>query len=231
MKLTETLKPFEPCPEYKGRAVCVDVTPLKKVQTAYGEKEKFRLVYEIDMAREDGSRWCVWSSGFSALLTQKSSFRGYLEKWFGRPLTPEELKEFDTESLIGKPAYLVVIHNKAENGQTYANIAICTKHDQAFPPSGKFVRQQDRPKDDATYRRAEARPAGEDDKLAVKVHVGQFAGIELRDLSHDAVRKLIEKWLPAVKTAAKPTADDRRLMAALEAYEQTQGVEVDDIPY
>ena len=36
MKLSKKNQSFEPCPEYTGKAVCVDVTPLKKTETAYG---------------------------------------------------------------------------------------------------------------------------------------------------------------------------------------------------
>ena len=34
---------FEPCPEYTGRAVCVDITPLKAYETQYGTKQKFKI--------------------------------------------------------------------------------------------------------------------------------------------------------------------------------------------
>ena len=38
----------------------------------------------------------------------------------------------------------------------------------------------------------------------------------MRDLNVEAVEALCEKWLPGARAAAKPTADDRRLIAALE---------------
>jgi len=37
--------------------------------------------------------------------------------------------------------------------------------------------------------------------------------------------------LPAAKANAKPSADDRRLMAALEAWQATQEKQDDNVPY
>ena len=48
------------------------------------------------------------------------------------------------------------------------------------------------------------------------MHVGKHAGVDLGDLDADAVQSLIDKWLPKAKAEAKPKADDKRLMAALE---------------
>ena len=61
----------------------------------------------------------------------------------------------------------------------------------------------------------------------VKIHVGKCKGLELRDLAPDQVRAIVERWLPTAKANAKPTADDRRLMAALEWWEK----ENDDCPF
>ena len=46
MKIKSNSGNFEPCPEYTGPAVCVDVTPLKTMQTQFGPKEKFRFVFD-----------------------------------------------------------------------------------------------------------------------------------------------------------------------------------------
>lgn len=137
---------FEPCPEYTGRGVCVDVTPLKTVETAFGVKDKFRIVFEVDMAREDGSLWCVWSTGFNATLHEKGALRKFLKQWLGRDLTDQERVEFETDSLVGKSAFLVVSHNQGEDGTIYANIAACTplKGLEPLAPSGKYKRVKDR---------------------------------------------------------------------------------------
>jgi len=51
MKIQANSSKFEACPEYTGRAVCVDVTPLRKQQSAYGERDVFKLVFEVDLKK------------------------------------------------------------------------------------------------------------------------------------------------------------------------------------
>jgi hypothetical protein len=234
---------FDPCPEFTGKAVCVDVTPLRKQQSQYGERDVFRLVFEVDAAKEDGSRPCVWSHNFTPSLNEKANLRKFLRAWFGRDLMESEMAEFDTETLIGKPAQLVVVHEH-KDGHVYANIAACTPDKSGAPlqPSGKFVRRKDKeeaglPTNAAGaaggtgYRRAEGTGSGAVDHAAVKVHVGKYTGIELRDLNLEAVQALAEKWLPTAKANAKPSADDKRLVAALEWWQAKQEKENDNVPY
>ena len=214
---------FQPCPEYTGPAVCVDVTPLKTVQTQFGPKEKFRFVFEIGQTKDDGTPWCVWSAPFTPSYHENSALRPFLRKWMGRELTAEETKTFDTEELLGRTAHITVIHEHSD-GEVYANIALIQPDKSAQPlkPSGKFVRMKDRqaaPAGQGGYRRAE--PAGDasGDLGATKIHVGKCKGLEVRDLSPEQVGALIEHWLPTAKANAKPTADDKRLIAALEAWQ------------
>ena len=225
---------FQPCPEYNGSAVCVDVTPLKTVQTQYGPKEKFRFVFEIGQTKDDGTPWCVWSAPFTPSYHENSALRPFLRKWLGRELTAEELKTFDTEDMLGKTAHITVIHEHSD-GEVYANIALIQPDKSAEPlkPSGKFVRMKDRPpKDGNVHRRAEQASGGNGDLGATKIHVGKCKGLEVRDLSPEQVGALIGHWLPAAKANAKPSADDRRLIAALEAWQAAQKpVEDDNVPY
>jgi hypothetical protein len=240
---------FQPCPEYTGTAVCVDVTPLKTVQTQYGPKEKFRFVFEIGETKDDGTPWCVWSAPFTPSYHENAALRPFLKKWMGRELTAEETKTFDTEDLLGRPAHITVIHEHS-NGEVYANIALIQPDKAAQPlmPSGKYVRMKDRPPKDGQagaagqggYRRAEAQRSEDGGQAsgfgATKIHVGRCKGLEVRDLSPEQVGALIENWLPTAKASAKPTADDKRLMAALEAWQAAQSgpassEEEDDLNY
>ena len=155
-----------------------------------------------------------------------------------------EMAEFDTETLIGKPAQLVVVHEH-KDGQVYANIAACTPDKSGAPltASGKFTRRKDRQDAGGAaggessgggggYRRAEgAGGSNGTDHGAVKVHVGKYTGIELRDLNPEAVQALVEKWLPTAKANAKPTADDKRLIAALEWWASARESAADDVQY
>lgn len=246
MKIKNNSSNFEPCPEYTGRAVCVDVTPLKKQQSQFGERDVFKIVFETTIEREDGSRFCAWSRNFTPTLNEKANFRKFLRGWLGRDLTKEELEGFDTDTLIGRAAQVVVVHEH-KDGETYANIVACTP-DKAKEPlnaSGKYVRVKDRSAKEQAgpaahtagagsgggYRRAE-QPASEGTDLgATKIHVGRCKGLEVRDLAPEQVQALIENWLPTAKANAKPTADDRRLMGALDWWVLTQPAVEDNVPY
>ena len=245
MKIKGNNSSFEACPEFTGKAVCVDVTPLRKQQSQFGERDVFKLVFEVDQDKEEGGRFCVWSHNFTPSLNEKANFRKFLRAWFGRDLMESEMAEFDTETLIGKPAQLVVVHEH-KDGQVYANIAACTPDKSGAPlkPCGKFTRRQDREaelpsngagaqgKGKGGYRRAEgAGGSNSTDHGAVKVHVGKYTGIELRDLNPEAVQALVEKWLPTAKANAKPTAADGRLIAALEWWAAEREKGTDDVQY
>ena len=243
MKLTKNSKSFEPCPEYSGQAVVVDVTPLKKVETTYGPKETFKLVFETSLLRQDGTPYCVWSRGFTPSLHEKAAFAQFLRKWFGRALTAAVEAEFDTESLLGKTAEITVVHEDGRTGDTYANIALIRpdKTGKPMKPSGKFKRMKDRDQNngasDAEYRRAEQAddPGDAADWRQTKVHVGKHKGLDLGDLDRPAITALVEHWLPEARAKAKPLADERRLMAALEAAQKelaaTAEVDLDNVPY
>ena len=47
----------------------------------------------------------------------------HVNSWRGKTLTPQEIDDFEIDSLIGEPCMLSVIHNVSpKNGKTYANI-------------------------------------------------------------------------------------------------------------
>ena len=243
MKIPKNSKSFEPCPEYSGQAVVVDVTPLKKTETAFGPKETFKVVFETSLLRQDGTPYCVWSRGFTPSLHEKAAFAQFIRKWFGRALTAAEEAEFDTENLLGKTAEITVVHEEGRTGETYANIALIRPDRTGKPmaPSGKFKRVKDREPgngaSDAEYRRTEQAddPGEPADWRHTKVHVGRHSGLDLGDLDRTAVTALIERWLPDAKAKPKLLADDKRLIAALEAAQKELAAEAqvdpDNIPY
>ncbi|MCF7789464.1 MAG: hypothetical protein K9N47_25300 [Prosthecobacter sp.] len=243
MKLTsQSNKPFDTHPEYNGNAVCVDVTPPKTVQTDYGPKEQFRFVFETTQLRDDGKPYLVWSRGFNTTLGEKSALRAFLKQWFGRDLTTAEQQEFDTDTLIGRTAQIVIVHNDGRNGETYANIGLIRpdKSGAGLKPSGKYTRVKDRQDKDSSYNRV-SQPASHDTQPAddwhfTKVHVGKHQGLELCELDQAAVRSLCENWMPIAKAMAKPLKADRDLMAALEQAASEMGIpqpapQADDIAY
>ena len=235
-------KEYAPCPEYTGRAVCVDVSPLKEYETQFGVKKKFKLAFEIDLqddSRDPVQPWVVLTKPMVPSLHEKAALTAFLKNWFGRKLTDQENKSLDLEGLIGKPANLVIAHEQSEDGsRTYANIKLIMPHKSgdALQPSGLWVRFQDRPprEDDKvkTVVPASAAPV----KLSeVKVHVGKFRGVPLSELTSDAVRGLAEHWLPKAKVNSGKTPEDIMLIAAvtkrLEEIEKAEDPSFDDVPF
>lgn len=232
MKLSEKKTgEFTPHPETESpvKAVIVDVTPLKKRETEFGPKEEFRLVFETECKMESGDNFTVRSRLYSPSLNEKANFRKDLKKILGRDLTAQELNEFETDSLIGLGAKLMIEHQH-KGDETYANIVLIKADDAPMKPGGKYVRIKDRPdRNDAgggssaggskaEYKNAPDSGEARESWQKCKVHVGQHKGVDLGDLDAEAVTKLIEKWLPRVGAEGqpKPTADDKRLKAALE---------------
>jgi hypothetical protein len=187
-------------------------------------------------------------------LHEKAALTKFLKDWFGRKLTDQENKSLDLESLIGRPASLVIGHEQSADGsKTYANIKLIMAHKAGEPlaASGLWVRLQDRPAKDGDGKAAPAsgdssfrktsgggQPAT-DDPSKVKVHVGKHKGIELRELTEESITSLIEHWLPKAKAEVKQSADDKRLINGLTWYqakfkaaeEAQMKLEQDDIPY
>ncbi len=222
---------FEPHPEADCIGVLVDVTPLKRVESSFGPREVFKLVFETNVLRDDGRPHLVWSRSFTPSLHEKAAFRAFLKQWFGRDLTAKELAEFDTESLIGRTAKLSIVHNDY-NGSVYANIGLIRPDRSTTPlkPSGKYTRVQDRDEErDEQFRHADN---GGDEEAAdwrrTKVHVGKNAGLDLGDLDEASVRALIGRWLPDAMANPKPLKADRELIAALRAAAGVLGIELDE---
>ena len=213
---------FEPCPEYTGRAVCVDITPLKAYETQYGVKQKFKIAFELDMidkSRNPVQPWVVMTAPMTPSLHEKAGLTRFLKDWFGRPLTAEETNNLDLDSLIGRPATVVIVHEKSQDGtKTFANIKLIMahKHGEPLKPSGLWVRLEDRPPRDDDKVTIVTPATADPVRLAdIKVHVGKFKGTPLSELTSDAVRGLAEHWLPKAKVNSGKSPEDIMLIAAV----------------
>jgi hypothetical protein len=246
MGITVSTKPsggnFTPCPEYTGRAVCVDITPLKAYETEYGIKQKFKIAFELDIldqSRNPVQPWVVMTAPMTASLHEKAGLTKFLKDWHGRALTAEETVSLNLDNLIGRPATVVIVHEQSRDGtKTFSNIKLIMPHKSGEPlqPSGLWVRLEDRPprEDDKvkTVTPATAAPV----KIAdVKVHVGKFKGVALSELTPDAVRGLAEHWLPKAKVSSGKTPEDIALIAAvtkrLEEIEKVEDPDFSDVPF
>ena len=213
---------FTPCPEYTGRAVCVDVTPLKAYETEYGTKQKFKIAFEIDMidkTRSPVQPWVVMTAPMTASLHEKAGLTKFLKDWHGRAFTAEETTSLDLDNLIGRPATVVIVHEQSQDGtKTFSNIKLIMAHKSGEPlkPSGLWIRMEDRPpKEDDQVKTVAPATTAPVKTAEVKVHVGKFEGVPLSELTYDAVRGLAEHWLPKAKVSPGKTPEDLQLIAAV----------------
>ena len=127
---------FTPCPAGSYLARCVQLIDLgTQASTFEGQEKRARKVlvaWEVldDECRRDDGQPFVLSKRFTLSLHEKAALRKTLASWRGRDFTPVELKGFDLATVLGKEAFLSVIHTE-KDGKTFANIAAVMK-----PPKG-----------------------------------------------------------------------------------------------
>jgi len=234
---------FTPCPEYTGRAVCIDITPLKAYETEYGIKQKFKIAFELDMidkTRNPVQPWVVMTAPMTASLHEKAGLTKFLKDWHGRALTAEETTSLDLDSLIGRPATVVIVHEQSQDGtKTFSNIKLIMAHKNGEPlkPSGLWIRMEDRPpKDDqVTTITPDGSTKRSPDLSSTQVHVGKFKGVPISELTDAAVQGLAEHWLPKAKVSAGKSPEDILLIAAvtkrLQEIEAKDQPDFDDVPF
>lgn len=127
---------FTPCPAGSYLARCVQLIDLGTQTSNFeGQTKRSRKVliaWEIldDECRRDDGQPFILSKRFTQSLHEKAALRKTLASWRGRDFTPVELKGFDLGTVLGKDAFLSVIHTDKE-GKTFANIAAVMR-----PPKG-----------------------------------------------------------------------------------------------
>lgn len=138
---------YKPAPEGLNNAVCIDVVDLGMVDTQWGKKPKVRLVWEVEAKQDDGKPFRVVQS-YGASVGPKSTLRKHLKGWRGRDFTPEELKGFDLEKIIGVNCQLIVIHNESDDGRVFANVETILKPNGVkLTPSPDYIRVKHRTDD------------------------------------------------------------------------------------
>jgi hypothetical protein len=142
-------KTFKPAPEGLWDGVCIDVVDKGMVNTQYGPTHKiqYRWVVNAEPRRTDGKPHMV-SMSYPNSLHEKSNQRKMLELWRGKKFTPEELKKFDLESVLGAPCQIQVAHDVGDDGDPYAFPQIVMKARSGVPKvqaPADYVRECDRP--------------------------------------------------------------------------------------
>lgn len=112
---------FEPAPPGLHEAVCVDVVDLGMVDGKFGPKRKLKLIWQLKTKNKTGERFQARAS-YTQSLFKEANLRKHLESWRGRSFTPEEVKGFDVEKLIGANCQLSLKHEVSQQGRTYAKV-------------------------------------------------------------------------------------------------------------
>lgn len=119
---------FTPCPAgtYPARMVqLLDLgTQISDFQGETKAAHKLLLTFEIcdpETSRDDGKPFTI-SKRFTASLHEKAGLRKTLESWRGRPFSPDELRGFNLENILGKPCLLSVVQ-ETKGERTYSNIS------------------------------------------------------------------------------------------------------------
>ena len=114
-------KDFQPAPEGLQRAVCCDVVDLGVVETKFGRKRMYQIRWQSEELQEDGKPYLILQR-YAPSLHKKSNLRRDLESWRGKPFTEAETEQLDLETLLGKNCQINIVHNRSDDGTTYANV-------------------------------------------------------------------------------------------------------------
>lgn len=98
-------------------AVCCQVVDLGMQSGKFGTKRKVRIAWEIlgETVEINGKHEpLILGKNYTASISEKSTLGGELASWRGKPFTPEELKGFNLQNILGVKCTLS-IGNKPKN--------------------------------------------------------------------------------------------------------------------
>lgn len=128
-------------PEGMQNAVCYSVVDLGTQTTTWEWQEisqrKVQITFETEHKWEfDGvEKPLVVGKRYTLSSSEKSALHKDLKSWTGKPVEAG----FDVMSLVGKPAQLQIIHNKSQDGKTYANINTIIPSKEEWEPINEKV--------------------------------------------------------------------------------------------
>lgn len=122
---------FEVIPEGAYLARCWRFIHIGTVPDSYQgmprETNKVRLSWELPtemkVFREgEPAKPLSIDQEYTLSLGAKANLREVVHGMIGAKLTDDEANSFDVETLVGMPCMIQVVHTKAKNGNTYANV-------------------------------------------------------------------------------------------------------------
>lgn len=116
-------------------ARCVHIIDLGTQRDSFEGKpkiiHKIRIDWELPLEKatfveERGEEPFMCGADYTLSLNQRANLRHMLESWRGREFTPEELKGFNLEVLLGKSCLVNIIHKTSAQKRNYAVVATVT---------------------------------------------------------------------------------------------------------
>lgn len=141
---------FERCPAGVHLARCYRIVDLGTQKSEYMGQAKFlhkvMIGWEIHgtddsdkpIRMADGRPFAVFKN-FTLSWSENSNLRKSLQQWRGKPFSPEEMRKFDLESILGVWAMLSIVESQGNDGKTYTNVDSITPvpaviRKQGLPP-------------------------------------------------------------------------------------------------
>jgi hypothetical protein len=117
---------FEPAPEGSHPATCIKFVDKGTQHSEYQGKiivaRRVMLVFELcDELMTDGKPFLI-SKNYTWSMHEKSNFRRDLESWRGKKFERSEIKQFNTQNLLGKNCLLMISHVTKKDGTIFAGI-------------------------------------------------------------------------------------------------------------
>ena len=150
----EKEREFQKHPQGAAQAVCVDV--FTREVTKNGEtKDKIVLVFETDAKMEPSDDGTVrnfaiwdWNNVPQSITNENGGLHKRLKQWGVEFSDGFDTFEAFEQAVLHRPASLMIVHNTAENGKVYDNIAAClpVEGGGGMAPTGAYTRQADRDK-------------------------------------------------------------------------------------
>lgn len=111
---------FTPCPAGSHIAICIGYVDLGTQNEVFEGKQKtqrkLRVMWELCEERTADGKLFTTGKTYTNNLGDKASLRKHLESWRSKPFTPDELKGFNLDNIVGKPCLLTIVHKPKQDG-------------------------------------------------------------------------------------------------------------------